>query len=77
MNTFNIDGKKVDETYLKETFDLPVFNGDFEDIYQYLCGFYTKTIINITNSTQIDQELINAFERASEDNPYVKINIED
>ena len=50
MNTFNIDGKKVDETYLKETFDLPVFNGDFEDIYQYLCGFYTKTIINITNS---------------------------
>lgn len=77
MNTFNIDGKKVDETYLKETFDLPVFNGDFEDIYQYLYGFYTKTIINITNSTQIDQELINAFERASEDNPYVKLNIED
>lgn len=42
MNTFNIDGKKVDETYLKETFDLPVFNGDFEDIYNISVDFIQK-----------------------------------
>lgn len=77
MNTFNIDGKKIDEeNYLKDIFDLPVFDGDFEYIYEYLCGFYTKTVINLTNSDLIDSELKIAFERAANDNQFVSVNVE-
>ncbi|OED30365.1 hypothetical protein [Methanosphaera sp. WGK6] len=80
MNTFDIDGKKVAENqneYLKEIFDLPVFEGDFEDIYFYLSGFYSKTVINLTNSEDVDPLLIDAFERAAEANELVSLNIED
>ena len=69
MNKFDIDGKKIEEdqnNYLKETFDLPEFTGDYEDIYFYLVGFYTKTIVNITNPDKIDPLLIDAFQRASD-----------
>ena len=79
MNKFEIDGNKLIENeneYLKETFDLPVFDGDYETIYQYLSGFYNKTEVHITNKDKIDPELIIAFERAQEDNSFVKVIIE-
>lgn len=78
MDEFDIDGKQLQENpndYLKETFDLPVYDGDIEDIYQYLSGFYSKVIINIYNKDLIDNEIINAFIRASEDNSFVKVEI--
>lgn len=80
MNKFDIDGKKIEEdqnNYLKETFDLPEFTGDYEDIYFYLVGFYTKTIVNITNPDKIDPLLIDAFQRASDENNLVSVNIEE
>ncbi|MDD6285540.1 MAG: hypothetical protein ACI4VJ_02705 [Methanosphaera sp.] len=80
MNKFDIDGKKIEEdqnNYLKETFDLPEFTGDYEDIYFYLVGFYTKTIVNITNPDKIDPLLIDAFQRASDENDLVSVNIEE
>ena len=80
MNKFDIDGKKIEEdqnNYLKETFDLPEFTGDYEDIYVYLVGFYTKTIVNITNPDKIDPLLIDAFQRASDENDLVSVNIEE
>ncbi len=80
MNKFDIDGKKIEEdqnNYLKETFDLPEFTGDYEDIYFYLVGFYTKTIVNITNPDKIDPLLIDAFQRASDENDFVSVNIEE
>ncbi len=80
MNKFDIDGKKIEEdqnNYLKETFDLPEFTGDYEDIYFYLVGFYTKTIVNITNPDKIDLLLIDAFQRASDENDLVSVNIEE
>ena len=78
MPKFEIDGLKImenQEEYLKETFDLPVFDGNYEDIYQYLIGFYNKTLITIKNSENINPDLINVFQRASEYNPLVKIEI--
>ena len=80
MNEFEIDGNKIEENehdYLKEVFDLPTFDGDYESIYQYLSGFYNKTVVNITNKDKIDPELLIAFERAGEDNSFVKIIIND
>ena len=80
MNKFDIDVKKIEEdqnNYLKETFDLPEFTGDYEDIYFYLVGFYTKTIVNITNPDKIDPLLIDAFQRASDENDLVSVNIEE
>lgn len=80
MNTFDIDGEKVAEdtdNYLQEVFDLPTFSGDYEDIYQYLSGFYSKTVVNLTNASKVDPLLIDAFERASEENSLVKFNQED
>ena len=78
MPKFEIDGLKImenQEEYLKETFDLPVFDGNYEDIYQYLIGFYNKTLITIKNSENINPDLINVFQRASEYNALVKMEI--
>ncbi len=75
MTKFELDGEKIAENqdeYLKETFDLPVFDGDYEDIYQYLIGFYNKTLITLTNSQKVDPDLIDVFERASDYNSLVK-----
>lgn len=75
MAKFELDGEKIAENqdeYLKETFDLPVFDGDYEDIYQYLIGFYNKTLITLTNSQKVDPDLIDVFERASDYNSLVK-----
>lgn len=75
MAKFELDGNKIEENqdeYLKEIFDLPVFDGDYEDIYQYLTGFYTKTLITLQNSDKVDPDLIDVFERASEYNSLVK-----
>ena len=75
MPKFELDGEKIEENqdeYLKETFDLPVFDGDYEDIYQYLIGFYNKTLITLNNSEKVDPDLIDVFERASDYNSLVK-----
>ena len=80
MNKFELDGNKIEENeveYLKEVFDLPVFDGDYEDIYQYLIGFYTKTLVTLTNSSKVDVDLINAFENAADYNSLVKFEILD
>lgn len=76
MPKYEIDGEKLienEEKYLKETFDLPVYDGDYEDIYQYLIGFYTKTLIILKNTDKIDYDLLEVFERASDYNSLVKI----
>jgi len=75
MTKIELDGNKIAENeieYLKESFDLPVFNGDYEDIYQYLIGYYTKTIVTLNNSNKVDKDLIDVFERASDYNNMVK-----
>ncbi|MDO5824936.1 MAG: hypothetical protein BZ137_04445 [Methanosphaera sp. rholeuAM130] len=80
MPKFEIDGEKLSENpneYLKNTFDLPVFDGDYEDIYQYLIGFYNKTLIILTKSSKVDSDLIDVFERASDYNSMVKFEIVD
>lgn len=80
MPKFEIDGNKLEENqdeYLKETFDLPVFDGDFEDIYQYLIGFYSKTLITLKNVEKIDLDLIDAFERAADYNQLVIVEKEE
>lgn len=80
MPKFEIDGNKLIENqdeYLKETFDLPVFDGDFEDIYQYLIGFYSKTLIVLKNVDKIDLDLLEVFERASDYNNLVQIKKEE
>lgn len=79
MPKYEIDGEKLNKNpdkYLKETFDLPAYNGDFEDIYQYLIGFYTKTLITLKNVDKIDYDLLDVFERATEYNNLVKIEKE-
>ena len=80
MTRFEIDGRELEENedeYLKELFDLPVYNGDYEDIYQYIIGFYSKTLITLHNSQNVDPDLIDVFKRASEYNSLVKFVIED
>ena len=75
MTKIELDGNKINENemeYLKESFDLPVFDGDYEDIYQYLIGFYSKTLITLKNSSNVDSDLIDVFERASDYNELVK-----
>ena len=75
MTKIELDGNKINENeieYLKESFDLPVFDGDHEDIYQYLIGFYSKTLITLKNSSNVDSDLIDVFERASDYNELVK-----
>ena len=75
MTKIELDGNKIKENeieYLKEAFDLPVFDGDYEDIYQYLIGFYSKTLITLTNSGDVETDLIDVFERASDYNDLVK-----
>ena len=75
MTKIELDGEKIRENeveYLKEVFDLPVFDGDYEDIYQYLIGFYSKTLVTLTNSAMVDGDLIDVFERASDYNSMVK-----
>ncbi len=80
MTKYELDGTELEKNqdeYLKEIFDLPVFNGDYEDIYQYLIGFYKKTIITLTNSQKVDPDLIDSIERASEYNSLLKFKIID
>ncbi|RAP52885.1 MAG: hypothetical protein BZ133_00415 [Methanosphaera sp. SHI613] len=80
MTKIELDGNKIQENeveYLKEIFDLPVFDGDYEDIYQYIIGFYSKTLITLTNSSNVDNDLIDVFERASDYNNLVKFEILD
>lgn len=80
MPKFELDGNKIEENqdeYLKEIFDLPVFDGNYEDIYQYVIGFYSKTLITLTNSQKVDPNLIDVFKRASDYNSLIKFEIID
>ena len=50
MTKIELDGNKINENeieYLKESFDLPVFDGDYEDIYQYLIGYFLPSFSRI------------------------------
>jgi len=79
MTQITIDGNKLtknEEEHLKETFDLPTYNGDYEEIYQYLIGFYKKTTITLKNTNKIDPDLLETIEKASEYNQLVQIEKE-
>lgn len=80
MPKIELDGNKIAENqdeYLSEQFDLPAYSGNIEDIYQYLIGFYKKTLVTLTNSEEVDPDLINVFERASDYNSLVKFEKKD
>ncbi|MBR0472588.1 MAG: hypothetical protein IJI98_07850 [Methanosphaera sp.] len=76
MTKYEIDINKLNQNpnkYLKETFDLPIYDGDYQDIYQYLIGHYSKTQITLKNTENIDPDLLEIFEDAAQYNNLIKI----
>ena len=77
MNTFNIDGKKWMKKTILKIYLIYLYLMVILNIFMNIFVDFTQAVINLTNSDLINSELKVAFERASNDNQFISVNVED
>ncbi len=78
MKTIELDGKKLIDNYhdyLIEKFNFPDYYGrNLDGLYDVLCEI-ANININIINSNQLSENLLNTFIDANEDNPNINLEL--
>lgn len=76
MKTIELDGKLIKEEghdYLMEAFDFPDYYGkNLDALYDCLTEIGIETQIKITNKDLVDEDLLETFIDACEDNNYLE-----
>ena len=73
-----LDGKLISEKghdYLMEVLDLPVYYGkNLDALFDCLCEMNTE--IRITNSSEVEKDMIDTFKDAALENEYLTLKLE-